>query len=63
MSRIEENKTDDKAITITLDQIRTLRDGLCVWNTVTVDSLTDRGRIKLFAAQDLIERIWNESSK
>ncbi|WP_041272407.1 hypothetical protein [Desulfitobacterium hafniense] len=45
-------------ITLTRDQLRVLRDGLCVWNTIILDSLTERGRLKLYAAQDLIEKLW-----
>lgn len=54
------DETNQK-VELTKAQIRILRDGLCVWNTIVIDSLTERGRLKLHAAQDLIERIWNQS--
>ena len=47
-------------ISITKGQLRMLLEGLCVWNCPAVDILTDRGRKKLHAAQDLAERLWKE---
>lgn len=44
-----------------MDDLRILRDGLCIWNTITLDSLTENGRKKLYAAQDLVEKIWKQT--
>ncbi|WP_156945300.1 hypothetical protein [Lacrimispora indolis] len=49
----------DEKVVITKEQLRVLRDGLCVWNTIVLNSLTERGRTKLYDAQDLVERLWN----
>lgn len=51
----------EEEIIITREQLKILRDGLSVWNTIVLNSLTDRGRTKLYAAQDLIEKIWNQT--
>jgi len=48
-------------LNISMEQLRTLLEGLCVWNCPALDLLTDRGREKLHKAQDLIERLWNEA--
>ncbi|WP_313182096.1 hypothetical protein [Lacrimispora sp.] len=53
----------DEKVVITREQLRTLRDGLCVWNTIVLDSLTERGRTKLYDAQDLVERLWNNKQE
>lgn len=52
---------ESKEIIITREQFKILRDGLCVWNTIVLESLTERGRSKLYDAQDLAEKIWNNS--
>lgn len=54
---IEEN---EEGIIITKEELKMLRDGLCVWNTIVLDTLTERGRIKLYNAQDLVEKLWNK---
>ena len=52
---------DTVEIIITKGQLRILFEGLCVWNCPAIDLLTDKGRSKLFAAQDLCERLWKEN--
>lgn len=54
---------DDEMVAITRGQLRTLLEGLHIWNTICLDSLTEKGRIKLYAAQDLVERLWSESAQ
>lgn len=53
----------EEKIVLTREQLRVLRDGLCVWNTIVLDSLTERGRTKLYNAQDLVERLWNNKQE
>lgn len=48
-------------IVITKEQLKILRDGLCVWNTIVLDSLTEKGQITLYSAQDLVEKLWNKN--
>lgn len=57
------NMEPREEIVITREQLRILRDGLCVWNTIVLDSLTERGRAKLYNAQDLVERLWNNKQE
>ena len=55
---------DTADIIITKGQLRILLEGLCVWNCPAIDALvmfTDSGQSKLFAAQDLCERLWKEN--
>lgn len=59
----EREKTmDDKTITIDLEQFKILRDGVHTWNTICLNSLTERGRKKIFDAQDLVDKLWRESN-
>jgi len=52
------NLEREKVITITAEQLRILLEGLCIWNTICLDSLTENGRKTLYKAQDLIEKLW-----
>ena len=54
---------DTAEIIITKAQLRILIEGLSIWNCPALDALakfTDKGQSKLFAAQDLCERLWKE---
>lgn len=51
----------DTEILLTKEQLRVLLEGLCVWNCDALNLLTKHGQGKLRKAQDLIEKIWNES--
>ena len=65
-SKIDEKNKDkviiseDTEIVLTKAQIKILLEGLCVWNCPALDLLTERGAKKIYAAQDLIEKIWKE---
>jgi len=52
--------SEETEIILTKAQIRILLEGLCVWNCPALDLLTERGAKKIYAAQDLIEKIWKE---
>lgn len=53
---------DERKVELTMEQLKQLRDGLCVWNTIILNSLTERGRTKLYIAQNLAERLWKENA-
>jgi hypothetical protein len=48
-------------MTVSKEQLRVLLVGLRVWNCPAIDLLTEEGRERLYAAQDLIHKLWSEN--